>query len=94
MSCVYYDVTNYYFEIDDEDGLRMKGVSKEHKKSPIVQMGLLQDANGIPIAYRKFPGNTADSATMIPILADMKRDSGPWPGARGGRGRQGAQLLG
>ena len=76
MSCVYYDVTNYYFEIDDEDGLRMKGVSKEHKKSPIVQMGLLQDANGIPIAYRKFPGNTADSATMIPILADMKRDFG------------------
>ena len=76
LSCVYYDVTNYYFEVDDEDGLRRKGVSKEHRKSPIVQMGLLQDANGIPIAYRKFPGNTADCLTMIPVLSDMKRDHG------------------
>jgi len=76
LSCVYYDVTNYYFEVDGEDGLRVKGVSKEHRPSPIVQMGLLQDANGVPIAYRKFPGNTADCATMIPVLADMKRDHG------------------
>lgn len=76
MSAVYYDVTNYYFEVDGEDGLRMKGVSKERRRSPIVQMGLLQDANGIPIAYRKFPGNTADCLTMIPVLADMKRDHG------------------
>jgi hypothetical protein len=76
LSCVYYDVTNYYFEIDDEDELRRKGVSKEHRRSPIVQMGLLQDAGGIPIAYRKFPGNTADCLTMIPVLADMKRDHG------------------
>ena len=76
LSCVYYDVTNYYFEADGEDGLRMKGVSKEHRRSPIVQMGLLQDANGVPIAYRKFPGNTADCQTMIPVLADMKRDHG------------------
>ena len=76
LSCVYYDVTNYYFEVDDEDGLRRKGVSKEHRRSPIVQMGLLQDANGIPIAYRKFPGSTADCLTMIPVLSDMKRDHG------------------
>ena len=76
LSCVYYDVTNYYFEVDGEDGLRMKGVSKEHRRSPIVQMGLLQDASGVPIAYRKFPGNTADCATMVPVLADMKRDHG------------------
>jgi len=76
LSCVYYDVTNYYFEADGEDGLRMKGVGKEHRRSPIVQMGLLQDANGVPIAYRKFPGNTADCQTMIPVLADMKRDHG------------------
>ncbi len=76
MSAVYYDVTNYYFEIDDEDGLRTRGVSKERRKSPIVQMGLLQDAGGIPISYRVFPGNTADCATMIPVLADMKRDHG------------------
>ena len=74
MSAVYYDVTNYYFEIDEEDELRKKGLSKEHKKSPIVQMGLLQDARGIPIAYRLFAGNTADSATMIPVLSDLKKD--------------------
>jgi transposase len=76
MSAVYYDVTNYYFEVDDEDELRRKGPSKEHRRSPIVQMGLLQDARGVPIAYRKFPGNTADCLTMIPVLADMKRDHG------------------
>lgn len=76
LSAVFYDVTNYYFETDGEDGLRMKGVSKEHRKSPIVQMGLLQDARGIPIAYRKFPGNTADCLTMVPALSDMKRDHG------------------
>ena len=75
-SAVYYDVTNCYFEADAEDELRRKGVSKEHRPGPIVQMGLLQDANGIPIAYRRFPGNTADCATMIPVLADMKRDHG------------------
>ena len=75
-SAVYYDVTNYYFETDAEDGLRRKGVSKERRADPIVQMGLLQDARGIPIAYRKFPGSTADCATMIPVLADMKRDHG------------------
>lgn len=76
LSAVYYDVTNYYFEVDGEDGLRMRGVSKEHRPDPIVQMGLLQDANGIPIAYRTFPGNTADCQTMIPVLADLKRDHG------------------
>lgn len=76
LSCVYYDVTNYYFETDGEDGLRRRGASKEHRPDPIVQMGLLQDADGIPIAYRKFPGNTADCQTMIPVLSDMKRDHG------------------
>ncbi|MBQ9002571.1 MAG: IS1634 family transposase [Eggerthellaceae bacterium] len=76
MSCVCYDVTNYYFEADGEDELRRKGVSKEHRPGPIVQMGLLQDADGIPIAYRKFPGNAADCTTMIPVLADLKRDHG------------------
>ncbi len=76
LSAVYYDVTNYYFEVDDEDGLRRRGVSKERRRSPIVQMGLLQDANGVPISYRVFPGNTADCATMVPVLADLKRDHG------------------
>lgn len=73
---VFYDVTNYYFEIDGPDGLRRKGVPKEHRPGPIVQMGLLQDRNGLPITYRLFPGNAVDCLTMIPVLADMKRDFG------------------
>ena len=75
-SCVFYDVTNYYFEVDEPGGLRQKGVSKERRRSPIVQMGLLQDSAGIPIGYRLFPGNTPDAATMIDVLAGMKRDYG------------------
>ena len=74
LSAVYYDVTNYYFEIDAEDELRKKGVSKEHRKSPIVQMGLLQDKNGIPITYKVFSGNTNDCQTLIPVLSNLKRD--------------------
>ena len=74
MSCVYYDVTNYYFEIDQEDELRKKGVSKEKRPNPIVQMGLLQDANAIPIAYKKFPGNSADCTTMLPVLKSTKSE--------------------
>lgn len=73
---VFYDVTNYYFEVDDADDLRKKGVSKEHRPDPIVQMGLLQDRYGLPITYRLFAGNTADCTTMMPVLADMKRDLG------------------
>lgn len=73
---VFYDVTNYYFEVDEPDELRRKGVSKEHRPDPIVQMGLLQDRNGLPITYRLFPGNTADCLTMVPVLADMKREFG------------------
>ena len=49
---VYYDVTNYYFEIDEADELRKKGVSKEHRPDPIVQMGLFMDADGIPMGYK------------------------------------------
>lgn len=74
VSSVYYDVTNYYFETDSEDELRKKGVSKEHRPSPLVQMGLLQDGKGLPIGYRKFSGNTSDSQTMLSVLSDLKRD--------------------
>ena len=73
-ACVFYDVTNYYFEVDEPGGLRQKGMSKEHRKGPIVQMGLLQDSGGIPIGYRLFPGNIPDPCTMLPILEGMKRD--------------------
>lgn len=77
----FYDVTNYYFEIGDNDpdeadsngdvtkkGLRKKGVSKEKRGEPIVQMGLFIDDNGIPIAYRLFPGNNTDQTTLRPAL--------------------------
>ena len=71
---VYYDVTNYYFEIDKPDELRKKGVSKEHRPDPIVQMGLLMDTKGIPIMYDLFPGNTNDCETLMPILVKVKKD--------------------
>ena len=70
--CLYYDVTNYYFEIDEPDELRKKGVSKEHRPDPIVQMGLFQDAKGIPVSYKLFEGNTNDSVTMRPILSELQ----------------------
>lgn len=70
---VYYDVTNYYFEIDDTDELRKKGVSKEHRPNPIVQMGLFMDAAGIPITFQLFPGNTNDCLTLRPNLSRIQR---------------------
>lgn len=71
---VYYDVTNYYFEIDEQDDFRRNGVSKEHRPDPIVQMGLFVDTNGIPINYRLFPGNNPDKTTLIPALGKIQRD--------------------
>jgi hypothetical protein len=72
-SITYYDVTNYFFEIDEQDELRRKGISKEHRPDPIVQMGLLMDNNGIPMAYQLFPGNTNDCTTLLPILKRIRR---------------------
>jgi transposase len=69
---VYYDVTNYYFEIDKPDTLRKKGVSKEHRPDPIVQMGLLMDKGGLPVAFDLFAGNTVDCETLIPVLERIK----------------------
>lgn len=78
---IYYDVTNFYFEIEDPDddilddegniiekGQRKMGVCKEERKLPIVQMGLFMDDNGIPIAVESFPGNTLDHLTLRPAL--------------------------
>jgi transposase len=73
---VYYDVTNYYFEIDKQDELRKKGASKEHRKDPIVQMGLLLDKTGLPITYKLFPGHTHDSQTLMPVLTQVKKTYG------------------
>jgi transposase len=72
--CLYYDVTNYYFEIDEPDELRKKGVSKEHRPDPIIQMGLFQDGLGIPLNYKLFEGNTNDSMTMRPILSELQEE--------------------
>jgi len=73
-SLIYYDVTNYYFEIDKEDDLRKKGYSKEGRRSPIVQMGLAVDRAGIPITYKLFKGNTHDSETYLPTMSDIKKE--------------------
>lgn len=71
---VYYDVTNYYFEIDKQDDLRRKGISKEHRPNPIVQMGLFMDTNGIPITFDLYPGNTNDCLTYRPTVSRIKRE--------------------
>jgi transposase len=76
---VFYDVTNYYFEvddIDDDNDYRKKGVSKEHRPNPIIQMGLFMDEKGLPITYGIYPGNTNDCKTLIPSLMDIRYDYG------------------
>jgi len=73
---VYYDVSNYYFEIDKQDEFRKKGAEKNNRKDPIVQMGLLLDKGGLPISYKLFPGNTHDSQTLMPVLSDIKKNFG------------------
>jgi hypothetical protein len=71
---VYYDVTNYYFETDKQDALRKRGASKDHQQDPIVQMGLLLDKAGLPVAYKLYPGNRHDSQTLMPMLTEVKRN--------------------
>ena len=83
----YYDVTNYYFEIDENDpdeldangnvikkGFRKKGVSKENRKQPLVQMGLLIDREGLPITYDLYPGNTLDHSTFQPSMSRLETE--------------------
>lgn len=74
-SYAYYDVTNYYNEIDfpkDENDLRQRGVSKEHRVDPIIQLGLFIDSNGLPISMSLFKGNTSDSKTLQPVMKEIK----------------------
>ena len=75
LSHAFYDVTNYYFEIDFPDGdedLRRRGVSKEHRVDPIAAMGLFIDGNGLPVSMSIFPGNTSESLTLQPTMRDIK----------------------
>lgn len=71
---LYYDCTNYFFEIEQESGIKQYGPSKEHRPNPIVQMGLFMDGNGIPLAFSINKGNTNEQLTLKPleekILAD------------------------
>jgi len=78
LDLIYYDVTNYYFEIDKEDELRKKGVSKEHRKNPIVQMGLASDVEGLAISYEVFAGNESEKLRLRPAVFELrnKYDSG------------------
>lgn len=64
---IYYDCTNYYFEIEKEDRLRRYGKSKEHRPNPIVQMGMFMDADGLPLAFCINPGNTSEQQTLRPL---------------------------
>ena len=63
---IYFDCTNYYFEIDDEDELRKYGISKEHRPNPIIGMGLFMDGDGIPLAMNIFPGNENETKHLLP----------------------------
>ena len=73
---LYYDCTNYFFEIEEESGLRQYGPSKEHRPNPITQMGLFMDGDGIPLAFNISSGNTNEQVTLTPleekILEDFK----------------------
>ena len=78
LDVIYYDVTNYYFEIDMEDGPRKKGVSKERRPNPIVQLGLAMDAEGLPISYEVFAGSESEKLHLRPMIFKLrdKYDSG------------------
>lgn len=64
---LYYDCTNYYFEIEQEEGSKKYGKSKEHRPNPIVQMGMFTDADGIPLAFSLFPGNQNEQKSLKPL---------------------------
>lgn len=72
-SHTYFDCTNFYFEIDREDDLRRKGPSKENRKVPIVGMGLLLDANQIPVGMKIYPGNESEQPVIRNIIDNLKK---------------------
>lgn len=64
---LYYDCSNYYFEIEQEDGNKKYGKSKEHRPNPIIQMGLFMDGDGIPLAFSTFAGNANEQTSLKPL---------------------------
>ena len=73
---LYYDCTNYYFEIEQEDGEKKYGKSKEHRPNPIIQMGMFMDGDGIPLAFSLFPGNTNEQTSLKPLEEKILQDFG------------------
>ena len=73
---LYYDCTNYYFEIEEEDDFRKYGISKEHRPNPIVQMGLFMDADGIPLSFSIFDGNQNEQPSLSPLEKKIIHDFG------------------
>ena len=71
---LYYDCTNYFFEIEEESGLRQYGKSKENRPTPIIQMGLFLDGDGIPMSFDMFAGNTNEQVTMKPLEKKIIED--------------------
>ena len=71
---LYYDCTNYFFEIEKEDGLKQYGPSKEHRPNPIVEMGLFMDGDGIPLAFNIHSGNTNEQQTLQPLEKQIIKD--------------------
>jgi transposase len=75
-SILYFDCTNYFFELEQASGIKQYGVSKEHRPNPIVQMGLFMDGDGIPLAFCINPGNDNEQKSLIPIETNIIRDFG------------------
>lgn len=73
---LYYDCTNYYFEIEQEDGDKKYGKSKEHRPNPIIQMGIFVDGDGIPLAFSLFPGNANEQTSLKPLETKVLQDFG------------------
>ncbi len=73
---LYYDCTNYYFEIEQEDGDKKYGKSKEHRPNPIIQMGLFTDGDGIPLAFSLFPGNQNEQKSLKPLETKILQQFG------------------
>lgn len=73
---LYYDCTNYYFEIEQENGDKKYGKSKEHRPNPIVQMGMFMDGDGIPLAFSLFPGNANEQTSLKPLEEKVLQDFG------------------